>query len=780
VDYLPEDYDSDNLPVKESSSKPRSSQEVLSSDTQALLAKLNGVGKPADELEVPLKETKIIFCSRTHSQLSQFVKELRRVKPPPSIVSLDEDEVDISESPQEEIIKHLSLGSRKNLCINPKVSKLNSVTAISERCFDLQKPGVSAEQKCGFLPSKENKDLVDSFRDHALAEIHDIEDLGSLGRSIGVCPYYASRSGIDQSEILTLPYPLLLQKSAREALGVSVKDHVVIIDEAHNLMDAIADIYSCSMSLQQLESATSQVMAYVLKFKNRLKGKNRMYVTQIIRLMRSIEECLVSVSSTTRENEAIMTPAQLLAGKGVDQIQPYKLIRYLQESKLAHKVENYILSTHENPKSELSTSGNRGTLQNFQSFLAVLMNPSDEGRFFFSRDDENQVQIRYTLLDPREHFRDVVEEARAVILAGGTMSPMSDYKDYLFSYLAPERLETFSFGHVVPKENIFAQPISMGPSGMEFDFTFEKRKSEKMIVGLGMMFINACKNIPDGVVAFFPSYDYLDRVVSVWKKTQLHSGTPSAVAPTRTIFSTLNSIKPIFHETKQTPPQPPSQTHQPPSNHSSDYMSSSHPIQTPSLLQSYTASIDRSSSSTHRGALLLSVISGTLSEGINFSDALGRAVFAIGIPYPNPHSAVWKAKMRHIEEQYIKAHSEHSSAVGNGKTTNMVAASVAAPPPSVVRMEAKKASREFYENSAMRAVNQAVGRAIRHRGDYAAIMLVDRRYDPAEGGARVWRKLPAWIREWAEDGNRQKEVGGERKSWSDVEEGLRGFFDGKV
>jgi chromosome transmission fidelity protein 1 len=134
--------------------------------------------------EIPVsKETRIIFCSRTHSQLTQFVKELRRVRPPPSFISLSEKEVDKGMPRDDEIVKHLCLGSRKNLCINPKVSRLGSVAAINEKCLDLQKPGVADEQKCPFIPKKDNPDLAESFRDHALAEIHDIEDLGHLGQS---------------------------------------------------------------------------------------------------------------------------------------------------------------------------------------------------------------------------------------------------------------------------------------------------------------------------------------------------------------------------------------------------------------------------------------------------------------------------------------------------------------------------------------------------------------------------------------------------------------------
>lgn len=127
-----------------------------------------------------------------------------------------------------------------------------------------------------------------SFRDHSLASIRDIEELGFLGREIGICPYYASRSAIKPSEIITLPYPLLLQKSAREALGISLKGHVLIIDEAHNLMDAISAIHGISVTLDQLQRCRAQLGVYLQKFRNRLMGKNRVYVTQVARLLSSL------------------------------------------------------------------------------------------------------------------------------------------------------------------------------------------------------------------------------------------------------------------------------------------------------------------------------------------------------------------------------------------------------------------------------------------------------------------------------------------------------------
>ena len=52
------------------------------------------------------------------------------------------------------------------------------------------------------------------------------------------------------------------------------------------------------------------------------------------------------------------------------------------------------------------------------------------------------------------------------------------------------------------------------------------------------------------------------------------------------------------------------------------------------------------------------------------------------------------------------------------------------------------AGSRFYEQLCLQAVNQAIGRAIRHRHDYAAIVLIDERYARAE----VEVGMPGWIR----------------------------------
>jgi chromosome transmission fidelity protein 1 len=236
------------------------------------------------------------------------------------------------------------------------------------------------------------------------------------------------------------------------------------------------------------------------------------------------------------------------------------------------------------------------------------------------------------------------------------------------------------------------------------------------MIDLGNAILSFAKHVPDGLVVFFPSYSYLDMCIAAWKRLR-----PGFQPILPSFWESLSDVKPIFLEQRSQQQFPTPQT-------------ASKEVSTDSVLNAYSSAIALGNG---RGALLFAVIGGTLSEGINFSDALGRGVVVVGLPFPNPHSAEWRAKTQYIS----------SKATSGGQ-------------------DGKAAARDFYENACMRAVNQCVGRAIRHQKDYAAILMLDRRYS----GQRIQAKLPQWIRKSLASG------AGVR----DAEKSLDDFFAGKL
>jgi regulator of telomere elongation helicase 1 len=97
------------------------------------------------------------------------------------------------------------------------------------------------------------------------------------------------------------------------------------------------------------------------------------------------------------------------------------------------------------------------------------------------------------------------------------------------------------------------------------------------------------------------------------------------------------------------------------------------------------------------GAIFFAVCRGKVSEGLDFANNNGRAVIITGLPYPPRMDPKVDLKMKHLEESQ------------NSQSVKVLG------------------GQEWYKQQASRAVNQAVGRVIRHKHDYGAIMLCDER-----------------------------------------------------
>jgi chromosome transmission fidelity protein 1 len=249
-------------------------------------------------------------------------------------------------------------------------------------------------------------------------------------------------------------------------------------------------------------------------------------------------------------------------------------------------------------------------------------------------------------------------------------------------------LTAFTCDHVVPASNVLLECLSSGPSNIvKLDFRHNSRSKPAVMNELGRALVQLVGTVPAGMVVFLPSYSYEAQLVRRWK--------------TSNIWNELNRCKRVHREPKQS-------------------------SQVEATLEAY------SNDANSHGALLLSVVGGKMSEGINFSNDMARCVMVVGLPYPDITDPELKEKMTTMDNT-----------------------------PGGISGQA------YYQNLCMRAVNQSVGRAIRHANDYAAIVLADQRYATDQ---RIWSALPAWLKR----GTSQRDG----KSLSGSVDELKSFFEG--
>ncbi|XP_073827168.1 ATP-dependent DNA helicase DDX11 isoform X2 [Musca autumnalis] len=696
------------------------------------------------ESEKPMKyrDVQIFFCSRTHTQLAQVVKEIKRTV-------------------YGERVRCVSMASRQQLCIHKDLRKITNTALINELCLDMAKNTNSKVTSCdgdgcakkksrvnmksvGKCPHK-TQSLVQELSELSLAEILDIEDLVSEGEQLEACPYYSARMATQMGQIVMLPYQLLLHKKSRELAGIDLRGSIVIIDEAHNLLDCISDIYSCEITLGQLQSVQHQIVAYKMKYASRFNSANLLSINRLIFVIKRLVKLLTTpatqptvAESNEKPNKFRMLCTYELMSEGdFFNIDLYELLKFCERTRFAQKLQGFAKTLTMEPKpsenqpppasggksaaavgllkrlqqnheEKLSKSNKQkkqevvedvkvspnteekkqaptmiiSSLRPLLTFLEALCEKAEDGRILVNATDEmstntgsnkydSQPSLKYILLRPESHFQDVVKEARAIIVAGGTMQPTNELTEQLFSS-CPERVKLRFYDHVVPEDAVLPFVVTKGPSGRNLCFNFSQRSSTVMLNELCSVLENLCNVVPAGLVCFLPSYDYLNSVYEQLQK----SG----------ILQRISNKKRVFRE---------------PRSDAGGGGGSSAEQNVDQILAEYSRVIKH-----QQGALLLSVVGGKLSEGLNFADDLGRGVIVVGLPYPYVNSPEIQERMSYLDKT-----------LGPGSGA------------------------EYYENLCMKAVNQCIGRSVRHIRDYACVYLLDERY----ARENIQRKLPQWI-----------------------------------
>ncbi|KAJ9458854.1 ATP-dependent DNA helicase CHL1 [Diplonema papillatum] len=781
---------------------------------------------------------KVVFSSRTHTQLAQFVGELKKTA--------------FYADPGFRVAQ---LGSRAVLCANADARRRATSGGVlrGERLNDIC-ANLGGDSKVTGCPLGRPDVLKSAGRRLRARPAGDVEDVVAFGKQHHACPYYLSRQAAARSTIVAVPYAGLLSKTARAALPVDLTDAIVIIDEGHNVIDAVNQTETVEISLATLEATLAALKRYLAAYANRLHVKNKIKVRQLAAVINQLKVWLekerdpaaaaaaaagapaphthergarnaVGGPSSAAGNGAgglssaagnaiggfssaggtgagglgsaagnaaggngngaasasalvaggvggrvggaqdgpghrsaapqqqlpqqpqqrLVSATELTFAAGIEGVDAPGLAQFARDARLFRKlqafaedasakalaaglrktVEGHLHAVRgpttakrqpepatatappDTPPAAVTTAG----MLSVDSFLyKVLVADEASQRILVTRDASNPT-VKIASVFAADLFSDVVQNSRSVILAGGTMSPVDDLYTQLLTPSSPGAENSFlAFPGSSKPALLPAAPAAEQPQQGSLD----RRRAAKISDPWRDVVFYQCGHVvpPDQILAGIvargagpaaPVFDFrfsnrlnpgllqslaaaIERVASV---------VPGGVV---VFFPSYGYERQVFDawDRQGTVQRLQSATgktvYREPRGGEGDVHE---------VLAAYQGDCDRKG-----GALLSCIVGGKLSEGINFSDQYGRAVIVVGMPYPNSNDCLLGEKRALVAQRCGAA-----------------------------------AAASMLDTTCMKAINQSIGRAIRHRGDYAALLLFDFRYSQPN----IRKLLPCWI-----------------------------------
>lgn len=284
----------------------------------------------------------------------------------------------------------------------------------------------------------------------------DIEDLVKESKLEKGCPYYSSRLAAKDAHVVMIPYQMLLHKRTRLQSGLNLANSIVIIDEAHNLVDSLTSVYSAELTLVQLQAARDQLNAYKAKYSLRFSAKNLLKINQLIFLSKQLVKLLSS--DTSKSSTRMVSGYDLMVEADFFNIKVNDILDFCEKTRLTQKVQGFSQKFGTNivpdavptpktdaksflqqladkklnqskPKVDVKTPEVAAelppkidapilssSLRLLLKFLECLVENIDDGRVLLSYNNnaKSKSAMKYVLLNPSGHFDEILKECRSV------------------------------------------------------------------------------------------------------------------------------------------------------------------------------------------------------------------------------------------------------------------------------------------------------------------------------------------------------------------------------
>ena len=650
----------------------------------------------------------IFYTTRTHSQISQVIYELNKTCYVPKIAILS---------------------SREFSCINTELKKSFNSTVLDIKC-------AKEHRKCIFYKGSE-------FYSNLELGCVDIEEIVKIGKAKMFCPFYAERMKVKKRkcDLIFMPYNYIFQKEIRNTMDINLNNNVLIIDEAHNVTYNCEEAKSVEVNYKDFEEMVSDL-------KEIIKERNKNNNFKITELNKKDENSSVEEKEEKEEEDKENEENQ-------EDNNPKENIYYLRIDCLLKEIDaiKNIMNNLKLKKQEISEKNiypNKNYIEiDSKDFLSIFLTSEEkitelkkiESKnqktidYFFNKansenegeyDEINKLSIYITENNIKKHIYFINRIIKAILQDYSRKTKLSkllnileQIKDYLennyiinsyVSCLSDEKVQNnHNISKKIIKLNIFcfnpgigfkdiikAKPYSiiftsgtLAPFDIledELKIKFDTTLENEHIIDKTQYKFSIIKgyNVQKKNLVF--NFEYNNRndlkTIASLGITILNlckSVKSGGILVYFTSFKYLNDCYSIWGD--------------------SNIILEISKIKTiffdnkknKNLISDYKKTENKNS-------ILFSVFRGTSSEGIDFKDDFARMVICVGVPYASIVEEKVQLKIKYLD----KINKEGGSSL---------------------------TGRKWYLNDAISNVNQTLGRVLRHRNDYGALICIDERYE---------------------------------------------------
>ena len=558
---------------------------------------------------------KIIYTTRTHSQISQIIHELQKTCYWPNTAVLS---------------------SRDISCVNQKIRQNSSGTILNIKCR--LNNGLCSYYN-GVLHDKRE-------RNNCL----DIESLCINGKKQNFCPFYQQiESAKTYSDIAFMPYNYIFDEDINTIMGIDIENNIIIIDEAHNLRRVCEESKSVEINNKDFDDIISDI-EQLINYDKAEEAMKNIIVKPDKKKVPLIEMSKQALNIT--KNNIISIQKKFNSSKIKIEVGGKKLTYneffdiFISDKTSTNKRRRKIISYESNESTINSDIDNvpeiinisnikehinffikverafedyyeKGTkisilLKIFNIIKQLTDNINLQSSYYYFIENEEVTQQNKELnkteikkirklnifcFSPQIGFSDILKRnPYSIIFTSGTLTPFKIFEDELQIKFDL----TLENKHIVPNDQFIFKIISSYSETGKYRFDYNSRDDNEMIKALGYEIWNYCIQTPyGGILVFFPSYFYLNKCNFIFNS----SGINLKIEKYKRLYIDSAKDKTLINQIKKNP---------------------------------------------NKNYIVFSVFRGTSSEGIDFSDDSARVVICVGVPFANTTEKRVKLKIEYL------------------------------------------------------------------------------------------------------------------------------------